>query len=532
MAAQTSKPLPYTANPLLLMFNDLLLFLQITFTWPITAGLLSIVLPLLPGKSGPLDELALTGPNLWALLQHFILIIAQILFLLSLIPLALLVLPVVYFLYITGFVVGNQWISRLLNGPRRQRLFQSHPDCVKGDWPEHEGEKWVFINGVAVGSHWLQSNLDLLAMTFRRPVFGIHNQTRGIIFDVLECIIQRDLSFATTDIRTAYAALQEILADDNIHKVVLILHSQGGIEGGLVLDWLYDTVAADQLRKLEIYTFGNAANHWNAPVISSSTSRSTREAPTTNTSGGGGGSSSTPDGDGVISQRIVQHIEHYANEGDYVSKFGILHFRPDQAKLMPMPPPTNAVPDGNVSPPPQPPASRSPTTKTKTPTMKVNATTRTPKLRTAPTSVPRSHTWTTSPHTPIERRRDLQHAQENNRFFGRLFKRASSGHMLNQHYLGNIFEMEGLDPRDRSRGRVKSGNAFMDQSVDMAVLEQWDTVQAVAGTGDDDGDDDDDEDASVEAGASVSASIPATNGILIKQLSRLWGYCNGASPRD
>ncbi|ETI22813.1 hypothetical protein G647_06889 [Cladophialophora carrionii CBS 160.54] len=559
MAAQTSTPLPYTANPLLLMFNDVLLFLQITLTWPITAGLLSIVLPLLPGKSGPLDELAWTGPNLWALLQHFILILAQILFLLSLIPLALLVLPVVYFLYITGFVVGNQWISRLLNGPRRQGLFQSHPDCVKGDWPEHEGEKWVFINGVAVGSHWLQSNLDLLAMTFRRPVFGIHNQTRGIIFDVLECIIQRDLSFATTDIRTAYAALQEILSDDNIHKVVLILHSQGGIEGGLVLDWLYDTVAADQLRKLEIYTFGNAANHWNAPVISTSTARSTREAPTTNTS------------DGVTSQRIVQHIEHYANEGDYVSKFGILHFRPDQAKLMP---PTNAVPDGNVSPPPpptaqprafpnrnvspppatptpQPPASRSPTTKTKTQTMKVNAkaatypsssATRTPKLRTASTWVPRSHTWTTSPHTPIERRRDLQHAQENNRFFGRLFKRASSGHMLNQHYLGNIFEMEGLDPRDRSRGRVKSGNAFMDQSVDMAVLEQWDTVQAVAeglsedrdrdGGGDSGGFVEARASTSASASASPNASIPATNGIQIKQLSRLWGYCNGASPRD
>ena len=83
---------------------------------------------------------------------------------------------------------------------------------------------------------------------------------RGIIFDVLECIIQRDLGFGTTDIRTAYAALADILSHNDIHKVVLILHSQGGIEGGLVLDWLYDTMAVEQLRKLEVYTLVEAMN--------------------------------------------------------------------------------------------------------------------------------------------------------------------------------------------------------------------------------------------------------------------------------
>jgi hypothetical protein len=149
--APTSKPLPYTANPLLLMLNDLELFLQITFTWPITAGLLSTVIPLLPARSGALDELAFTGPNLWAIFQHLFLIIGQTAFLLSLIPLALFGLPVFYFLYITGFVLGNQWVTGLLNGPRQQGLFQSHPDCVKGNWPKHDNEKWVFINGVAVG---------------------------------------------------------------------------------------------------------------------------------------------------------------------------------------------------------------------------------------------------------------------------------------------------------------------------------------------------------------------------------------------
>ena len=40
------------------------------------------------------------------------------------------------------------------------------------------------------------------------------------------------------DVRNAYALIKERLINDNYTKVVLILHSQGGIEGGLVLDWL------------------------------------------------------------------------------------------------------------------------------------------------------------------------------------------------------------------------------------------------------------------------------------------------------
>ena len=151
MASQTSKPLPYTANPLLLIANDLVLFLQITITWPITAGLPSIVLPLWPTRAGALDELAFTLPNIWTIFQHLVLIVAQVGFILSLIPLALVGLPLFYFLYIVGFVVGNKWASGLINGPRRPGGFQSHPDCVKGKWPKHDNEEWVFINGVAVG---------------------------------------------------------------------------------------------------------------------------------------------------------------------------------------------------------------------------------------------------------------------------------------------------------------------------------------------------------------------------------------------
>ena len=42
-------------------------------------------------------------------------------------------------------------------------------------------------------------------------------------------------------------------------------------------------------------------------------------------------------------------------------------------------------------------------------------------------------------------------------FYGAVFERQGSGHLLNQHYLDPMFEMEG--------GLVKEGNAFMDTLV-------------------------------------------------------------------
>jgi len=59
-----------------------------------------------------------------------------------------------------------------------------------------KNEQWIFLNGVAVGyvlyfpftiiqfetnnvsrKHWLQSNVNRIALTFGRPVLGVHNKT-------------------------------------------------------------------------------------------------------------------------------------------------------------------------------------------------------------------------------------------------------------------------------------------------------------------------------------------------------------------
>lgn len=122
----------------------------------------------------------------------------------------------------------------------------------------------------------------------------------GIIFDVIECLIQRCFCYATEDIRDAYAFVKQVLLSDKYKKIVLILHSQGGIEGGLIIDWLFDALDESTLAKLEIYTFGNAANHWNNP-----TRKYTKQGQ---------------------AERCIPHIEHYVNSEDFVAMWGVLDF--------------------------------------------------------------------------------------------------------------------------------------------------------------------------------------------------------------
>ncbi|KIV89956.1 hypothetical protein PV10_07309 [Exophiala mesophila] len=438
--ADASTPVPYTADPLWLFIKDFGLFARNLFPWP---GLFGLVIPPWTSNTGQLDELYPTLQNAWAVFQHLVLIVAQSIFLLSLLPLAVVLpAPIFYFSYIAAFIFGTRLVTVLLNGWRR-RLYKSHEKYTIGRNVDPR-ERWVYINGVATGKHWLQANLDRLALTFRRPIYGIHNRTSGIIFDVIECIIQRDFAYATLDIRIAYAELMDMLTDEDISKVVLIVHSQGGIEGSLVLDWLYATLAAAQLAKLEIYTFGNAANHWNAPASTLSHHGHVTE-------GGSSAGGKQPLLTTSITQsrpweresetRTVKHIEHYANTLDYVARGGILHFRPD-------PPPPGTAGSGQTT-----------------------------------AALP------------------SQEALDSNRFVGRLFKRTGPGHLLNQHYLDPMFQ---LDSSDAVRGRVLDGNEYMDQRVDQATFDRWDTVQALEGT------------------------EPQSQGVLIKDLSRLWRYRNGA----
>ncbi|KAJ5382139.1 hypothetical protein N7517_000050 [Penicillium concentricum] len=412
-------PLPYTASPIKLLWGDLALFVSKLWALP------GIFLPLNLARTHEWDEFYPSLRNGATVLIHVFLVVYQLVFLLSLPIMVVCLIPGLWILAysVIGFTVNYAIVMLLLNG-FRQVLVSQVPVVER---PGHERERWLYINGIGAGHHWVQMNVDQLSYIFGRKVTGVHNRTAGIVFDLIECLIQRDFAYATGDIRRSYALVKEALLDPECDKVVLLLHSQGGIEGGLVVDWLLDELPHDLLHHLEVYTFGNAANHFNNP-------RWTKLARPQRIS--------TPD---LVHQfgQSIGHIEHYANAADIVALGGVLHF----------------------------------------------------------VDIP-------------------------NRYMGRLFVRPNSGHLLNMHYLDNMFTL-GPDMK------VLDTNPFMDMEV-----EPW----ATAGINGYDGPPHriryQPTIARDEAflPATLSLQRSQTNGVSrvlrVKDFSRLWQYRNGGHPKD
>jgi hypothetical protein len=347
---------------------------------------------------------------------------------------------------------------------------------------------------------------------------------------VVECLIQRNWGYATNDVRVCYRIIKEKLYNPRYSKVVFILHSQGGIEGSLILDWLLQELPQDLLSKLEVYTFGNAANHFNNPHrhISSqtlakrhrfaasidSTRRAGREAvpapplrqpqpkprarrrstaepypypngtkhsiaPLTTTTdcispASEIENSTTTPHPSTLSDRAIGHIEHYAHTTDFVALWGVLHF-----------------------------ATASPS----------------------------------SPTIP--------------RFLGRVFARTSGGgrggHQMVQHYLDGMFPLK----RDKTTGVLLRGeggvplgaaeeeNEFMESEVTIGGKENTDREGESQG--------EDEEQVEEEEAVEIHGLSPVLEKrrsvikergdgegmkVKVKELSRLWQYRNGRSPGD
>ncbi|MCJ1386266.1 hypothetical protein MMC17_009392 [Xylographa soralifera] len=216
----------------------------------------------------------------------------------------LFLVPVVMFFLPGGvffLVSGLAWILiYVLSWPMQgsRIVYSKMDDATITSAVNYEHERWLFINGCITGHRGLQLNINRLAETFGRPVTGIHNQTYGLIADLLECLVQRCLAFNTMDVRVAYDYIKACLLDPTVDKVVLIAHSQGGIIASLVLDSLYADLPCTIISKLEVYTFGSAASHFNDPHLS--------RAP-------------------AATKYCVPHIEHYLNELDLVPRWGVLY---------------------------------------------------------------------------------------------------------------------------------------------------------------------------------------------------------------
>jgi hypothetical protein len=136
----STAPRPYTSSPLELVWIDILLFFRLFWALP------NIVVPLWPTPSGALDELSFTAKNLLDIGIHVLLICMQLIFLVSL-PFCIVVPLGWVALYVAGFLLMNAAICRVLNGSKPSLTSKTNLE----HFPKHDDERWIFLNGVAVG---------------------------------------------------------------------------------------------------------------------------------------------------------------------------------------------------------------------------------------------------------------------------------------------------------------------------------------------------------------------------------------------
>ena len=109
------------------------------------------------------------------------------------------------------------------------RLFPTQwglwPQQKKADFDrKSKAEITFFVNGICVDKNWLQLNCKTLKDYLEEEVVGIHNESHGLIVDLVECILQRDLRFYTESVITAVEAVTHALKQGR--RVRLIGHSQ------------------------------------------------------------------------------------------------------------------------------------------------------------------------------------------------------------------------------------------------------------------------------------------------------------------
>ncbi|KAI9639900.1 uncharacterized protein MKK02DRAFT_40230 [Dioszegia hungarica] len=202
---------------------------------------------------------------------------------------------------------------------------------------KYADEAWLFVNGIATSASGLQLILTRLNVLFGRRVTGIHNKTFGIWWDLVECLLQRDFMWATADVRVGYETICQHIRNPAKKKVVLMAHSQGGIIMSAWVDQLLSDFPADALRKIEIYTFASAANHFSVPSspvypgaeADAITADAEAASAGTGTATATAHTESTGTGSRQIGRRFVFGVvEHFVNTKDYVSLIGLIEFAP------------------------------------------------------------------------------------------------------------------------------------------------------------------------------------------------------------
>ncbi|KKZ65133.1 hypothetical protein EMCG_09022 [[Emmonsia] crescens] len=295
-------------SPLVLAWRDLRTLFAVLYLLP------KLCYPFL--TKNPTDELSLSYQNIWYL-GTLVSVTGLETFLCVFVLAAVTLLPGWLSTGVFWGTVGLVWaLCAPIQGPMmvesrmgvEERVEERDEEGDGDSLDSHKGERWVFVNGMLVGNRGLKNNCARLSQTFGRAITGIHNPTNGLLWDIIECIFQRSFAYNTYSTRYTYDHLKHCLIDPKVHKVVLITHSQGGIIVSMALDLLFTDLPAENMAKLEVYTFGSAAAHFNNPMRTVIHPAPTLTSPTPRPSKG-----------------VIRYIEHYVNGEDIVPRWGVLY---------------------------------------------------------------------------------------------------------------------------------------------------------------------------------------------------------------
>jgi len=188
-----------------------------------------------------------------------------------------------------------------------QRTFplRESPSSIVQDRDEkYASESWFFVNGITTNLPMLKLNGEYLRELFQRPFELVYNPTDGILVDLVECLLGRTFDAASEPCDYLTDRIADSLNYHGYDRVILLCHSQGGIiTSNVVEKILRNFMGTPELKKLEVYTFGCAADEMDVDELMS-----------------------------IAEGRLVPYIEHYVNLGDLVANVGVLQKRKLQGR--------------------------------------------------------------------------------------------------------------------------------------------------------------------------------------------------------
>ncbi len=177
--------------------------------------------------------------------------------------------------------------AQTLAGLLVQRTFplrEPPSSVVQEKKDEYANEAWFFVNGITTNIPMLKLNGEYLRDLFKRPFELIYNSTDGIVIDIVECLLGRTFDAPSKPCEYLTDRIGDALKS-HYERVILICHSQGCIiTSNVVENLLRANMTKDYLKKLEVYTFGCAADEMDINEQYS-----------------------------LEEQRLVPYIEHYVN---------------------------------------------------------------------------------------------------------------------------------------------------------------------------------------------------------------------------